>query len=314
MIQLELTAPACLLLGMVNVDGHACQLGVTLQYPPIQLAACSSAILLITGGRADLAYRQAERFLRHHHLPLQGEIEIELAIPSFMGLGSAAMMGMSMASTFAALNGLPVDDIPALARAAGLLTDDETLEARAFTQGGLLLVDRHGQALRRFAIPPRGDEGDWVWVLVLPRAHGDTPAILEADRRAALYAASVQLADETGRLVAAELLPAAERDDIAAFAQALERIQSLNDAALDHIDEPHALTNEERQILAVMRDNGALVCGRIPTGLGLYALIRGGGPSRSMRRALTDLLGIFGGTVMASICDNNGAQLQSRPE
>jgi predicted sugar kinase len=314
MIQLELTAPACLLLGMANVEGQACQLGVTLQYPPIQLAARSSDTLLITGGRADLAYQQAERFLQYNNLPRQGEVEIELAIPSFMGLGSAPMMGMSVAGTFATLNRLSVDDNPALARAAGLLADDETLEARAFTQGGLLLVDRHGQALRRFAIPPRGDEGDWVWVLVLPRVPADTPGTLEADRRVALHEASVQLAGETGQIATAELWPAAEHDDVAAFAQVLERIQTHNDDALDRSGRLPELSDADRQILAVMRENGALVCGRIPTGLGLYALIRGGGPSRSMRRALTDLLGIFGGTVMASICDNNGARLQITKE
>jgi hypothetical protein len=43
----------------------------------------------------------------------------------------------------------------------------------------------------------------------------------------------------------------------------------------------------------------------------LYALVRGGGPSRAMRRALTDQLGIFGGNVMASIADNAGARLRS---
>jgi predicted sugar kinase len=204
---------------------------------------------------------------------------------------------------------LPADDIPAFARAAGLLADDEVLEAQAFTQGGLLLIDRSGQALRRFAIPPRGDEGDWVWVLVLPRVPGDTPATLEAERRAALHAATAQLADETGRLVAAELWPAAEHDDIAAFAWALDRIQILNDAALDRSGMLPGLGDPEQQILAVMRENGALVCGRALTGLGLYALIRGGGPSRRMRRALTNHLGIFGGTAMASICDNAGARM-----
>ncbi len=299
---------------MANVDGQPCQFGVTLQYPPIQLAAHSADTLLITGGRADLAYQQAERFLQHNNLPRRGEIEIELAIPSFMGLGSAAMLGMSMAGTFAALNGLPTDDIPAFARAAGLLAEDETLEAQAFTQGGLLLVDRQGQALQRFAIPPRGDEGDWVWVLVLPRVPNDTGATLEAERRAALHAATAQLADETGRLVAAGLWPAAERDDIAAFARALDRIQIFNHAALERSGTQFALSTEEQQILAVMRENGALVCGRALTGLSLYALIRGGGPSRTMRRALTDHLGIFGGIVMASICDNTGARLHKDAE
>jgi hypothetical protein len=56
-----------------------------------------------------------------------------------------------------------------------------------------------------------------------------------------------------------------------------------------------------------MHDNGAAMCGRALTGLGLYGLIRSGRPSRELRAALTQHLGYFGPLVMASICDNHGA-------
>jgi predicted sugar kinase len=294
---------------MANVDGRLCQLGIALQYPPIQLAARDSGALTITGGRADLARQQAEQLLAYHRLPPAGEVEIELAVPSFMGLGSAPLLGLSMAAVFAALNNMPTAGTAGLARAAGLLTDDDALEEQAFAQGGLLLVDRTGQAPRRQPIPPRGDNDDWVWVLVLPKVPAEAPDALEHDRHAALWAAAGQLDAATGPL-AAELLDAAARDDIAAFAQALERIQLLNQAALDQIGQLAPLSEAERQILAVMREHGALACGRAPGGLMLYALIRGGGPSRDMRRALVDHLGIFGGNVMASIADNAGAKLR----
>src|SRR5262245_64645198 len=68
-MDVELTAPACLLFGLVNLDGQPCQLGVTLQYPPVQLLARSAPALTITGGRADLAAHQAERFYEFYRRP-----------------------------------------------------------------------------------------------------------------------------------------------------------------------------------------------------------------------------------------------------
>jgi predicted sugar kinase len=309
-MQLELTSPCCLLLGLAQVEGEPCELGVTLQYPPIQLAAHSSNALVITGARADLAYQQAERFIQHHGLPPRGEIEIEYAIPSFMGLGSAALLGLSIAASYAALNGLPNGDTPSLAREAGLLGANGALEAQAFARGGLLLVGGGGAPVLCADVPPGGDERDWVWVMVLPRVPADTAATLEAGQREALHAAAPYLSAEIGQLTR-ELFAATTSDDIAGFARTLERLQALNDAALAQTGAPDPLGAHDRAILAVMREHGALVCGRAITGLGLYALVRGGGPSRAMRRALTDHLGIFGGNVMASIADNAGARLRS---
>src|SRR5262245_12226630 len=195
----ELTTPACLLLGLVMLDGQPAQLGVTLRYPPIQLLARGAPVLTITGGRADLAYRQAERFdayrptaISAHSpaptshatqpgcapLPSQrergaggaaphAEVEIELAIPAFMGLGSGAMLGLSVARALATLNSQLADDAQELARAVGLAAD-EALELHAFAQGGLLLVDSAGALRRRRSIAEHNEADDWVFVLVLP--------------------------------------------------------------------------------------------------------------------------------------------------
>ena len=135
-MQTQLTTPACLLLGLAQLDGQICQLGITLQFPQIQLLARDSPALAISGARADLARRQAELFFQHHHISPQAEIEIELAIPQFMGLGSAAMLGLSVARVLSRLHALPDDASTGLARAVGL-ADDEALEAHAFAQAGL---------------------------------------------------------------------------------------------------------------------------------------------------------------------------------
>jgi predicted sugar kinase len=295
-MQIELTSPACLLLGLAQLDEQTCQLGIALQFPQIQLLARESPGLAVSGARADLARWQAGRFFVHHQLAPQAEIEIELAIPQFMGLGSAAMLGLTVARALATLHALPADDTAGLARAVGL-ADDEAVEAHAFAQGGLLLVGEHGALLRRHAIAHADEADDWVFVFVLPRAPAETPETFESNQRAALRAAPQYRDAAAANIITADLWPAVERDDIAAFAQALARLQ-----------EPYqvALTPQEQAILEIIRDAGALTAGRTLTGLGLYGLIKGGGPSRELRRVLTERLGYSGGTVMASICDNTG--------
>jgi predicted sugar kinase len=304
-MQTELTTPACLLLGMAQLDGQICQLGITLQFPQIQLLARKSPGLAVSGARADLARRQAERFFQH--LAPQAEIEIELAIPQFMGLGSAGMLGLSVAQALAKLHAQPDADPASLAQSVGL-AEDEVLEIHAFAQGGLLLVNEQGELLRRHPIAHTDEADDWVFVFVLPRPSAATPETLERDQRVALRMAARHLGAETAGIITADLWPAVERDDIAAFAQALTGIHALNQAALDRAGWLTPLSPHEQAILDMMRDAGALAAGRTLAGLGLYGLIRGGGPSRDLRRALTERLGYFGGTVMASICDNNGAR------
>src|SRR5215207_10028394 len=132
-MQIELTSPACLLLGLTQLDRQICQLGITLQFPQIQLLARNSSALAVSGARADLARRQAEHFFQHHHMPAQAEIAIELAIPQFMGLGSSAMLGLSIARARTTLHALPSDDLAELARSVGLAAD-EALETHAFAQ------------------------------------------------------------------------------------------------------------------------------------------------------------------------------------
>jgi predicted sugar kinase len=307
-MQIELATPACLLLGMAPLDGQVCQLGITLRHPPIHLTARPAQELAVTGGRADLAARQAAAFLAHHSLPPGAEIEIELAIPSFMGLGSSPMLGLSVARALAALHTLP-EDAAALGRAVEL-PDDEALDMHAFAGGGLLAVGGDSQIVRRQAVAHDDEERDWVFVFVLPRVPAGLPESLEADRRRALLDQVGSRGAESAPL-ADQLWAAAERDDLAAFAEALAELHEWNESLLEAAGMPIALVADEQAILDVMRAGGALVCGQAIGGRALYALVAGADASRELRRTLQQQLGFFGGTVMATICDNQGARLKT---
>jgi len=292
---LTLAAPCCLTLAAAHLDGRPALLGIALRHPPVELEAFRAAGLSITGARADAAYAHAARLEARHGAPLTGNLEIELAIPSAMGLGSDALTGLSAAHALAALNGLAELD---LAAAAGLGPDDG-LAAHAFAEGGLLAVGADGARLRRHPIAHSDEPRDWVFVFVLPRVPPSTPQTLEDTRRRELWAAAATLPAQAAELSDA-LWAAAEADRIGAFATALTSLRALTPAP--------ALSQTEEATLAIMRAGGALAVGRAPTGLALYALIEGGDASRALRSALSSHVGHDGGIVMATICDTDGAR------
>jgi predicted sugar kinase len=311
-MQIELASPACFFLGLALVEGRLCQVGIALQHPPIQLLARPAPELMVTGGRADLAARQATRFYEHYSADPKGEglyadIELELAIPSLMGLGSEGMLGMSVAQALAQLHDLPKTDPAALAQAVGL-GDEEALEVHAFARGGLLAVDQDGGLRKHLAIAHSGQNDDWVFVFVLPRPPSGAADTFESERRRELRRAMGPF--EEAQQATGALWLAAERGDIAAFGLALMELGELNRAALARAGQDIKLTAEASAILDDMHAGGAVAWGRAPSGFGLYGLVKGADASRDLRRGLSQRLGFFGGTIMATICDNQGARLK----
>lgn len=312
-MQIEIGSPALLTLGLVRFEGGpAALLGASLRYPALNLSARAANHLFVTGARADVGQAAAQRFLAYHGLPMTAEVEIELAVPSLMGLGSEALLTLAVTQAVAWVQGKPFDDPRALAPAAGLGPED-ALAVHAYTQGGFLLVEAPGPAggapavLRRRSVAHK-DEAAWVFVLYLPRVPAEASPALETERLTALRAAAPHLSAESGRLLEQDLWPAMEADDIERFGQALRALQQLNQAALEGAGTAAPLSADERAILDIYGAGGAAAWGSSLTGLGLWALIRGAAPSVALRKQVADRVGIRAGTVTASIVDNRGAR------
>jgi predicted sugar kinase len=314
---IEIGSPASLPLGLVRLEDEGttktCLLGLTLQHPPVNLFAQAHPTgLQITGARADVGYAQAKRFLQYHKLEERAEVEIELAIPSLVGLGSEPMLGLSMAQALAWLNNLPLDNIPTLAQAIALQPQD-ALQIWGYDRGGLLVVDVSGASLfelqpplRRYEIAHPEKEA-WAFVLVLPRIPAGAPETLEVDRLGTLLKAAPHLSADTGQVITAELWPALENNDLAAFGRNLMALQALNQEALASAGNSLAYSSDEQAVFDIMRDQGAVAWGRSATGLALYGLVKGARASIDLRHKLRHHVGFFGGRVMASITDNRGA-------
>jgi predicted sugar kinase len=295
MTNTAIVSPALLHLGFVRAaDGALCKLGMTLQHPQIQMTARPAPQLQISGARADAALHYAEQFLGQKCLPMQGELEIEIAIPANMGLGSDAMLEASLKQLFGGWHNLPGHH-------------RMTLAEYACRQGGLLLTDDDGLLRERSDISHTDDAKDWVFVLVLPNTDDDVPDLFEVKRTRTLRTSAVHLNPNTHEASQA-MWQAIKRDDIAAFAKTLAQIHNANELALANAGAPSTSSTEGNEILQIMRDNGALMCAQTLTGLGLYGLVQGREASRTLRDAFKQHYGYFGPLVTATLCDNAGVK------
>jgi predicted sugar kinase len=307
----EIQAPCSLLLGLApgSQGGHAL-LALTLQYPPVHLFATPAGPFLVTGARARAAYDSGRKFLEHHSLLLGGEIELELATPSAVGLGSDAMVALSVARALAWARELPAEDAPALAQAAGL-PPAEAVRAWGFQGGGLLEVSLAAgspPALARRSEIAHGDKQSWVFVFHFPHVPGDAPATLEADRLAALVDAVPHLDAPAAAAARDALWQAAEADDFGAFAAALAKLRETNEQALAAAGAAWPVPADDRTVLDLMRNGGAAASGKALTGLASFGLVQGGPHSLELRRSLRQRVGYEGGIVMATVADNRGVR------
>ncbi len=292
MKQVNIVSPCCLHLGFARANGQLCELGIALQHPQIQLVARPSSQLSVSGPRADVMLDAVEHLAHKHHLPLQGTIEIELAIPAHMGLGSDGMLRASAKHIMTIWHNIRT-------------SFRVSLPEHAFTQGGVLLVNDEGLVQQRATIAHADDANEWVFVMIWPKEPDAIANDFEAQRLNELRRAAVNLS----KLDTTDLFDAVARNDFVAFADSLEAIHLANEAALAASGYPITLSEQDNDILDFVRANGAVVSWRAITGLALIGLIKGADPSRALRKALTEKLGYFGPLVMASICDNAGARV-----
>ena len=292
MTHIEIVSPCCLHLGFVQFEGEPCRLTIALQHPFLQFTVSASDDFFASGPCADTAIKFAERYLSNEKLPHKGLIEIEEAVPAFMGIGSDALLEVNLTIAFAELN----DQEPY----------SEMLEA---SKGGLSLFDSEGHCAKRALVKHADEEAAWVFILVLPKPADEIEDDHEWSESHNLWRAG-QNTNHDSETYSRQLFLAVEQNDFKSFASTLANIHSLNEEALAQTGTPRTPSPGAKEILQLMRDNGALMCAQTLTGLGLYGLIQGSNASRKLRAALSEHLGYFGPLVMATICDNEGARIR----
>jgi predicted sugar kinase len=308
--QIEVVAPAVLPLSLAWRAGVPLLLSVALQHPPLQLTLRAGAALGASGARADLAYLYAERLLARHGLDGRVTLELELATPSLMGLGSASTLALALGAGLAHWSERDLGAPAVLAAACGL-APGELLLAAVAAQGGLGLSSLAGGAAapqwHRSLQHPAHEA--WAFVLVLPRFESPPAPEFEATRLERALQAATRLDHIQAEAATAALLNALDHDDIARFGVALNELQHMHEAALSAVGALVPLSDWEQRICAQLRASGAVACGRSLSGAALFGLIQGDQASIAARQALRPLVAPQAGRVMAAITDNAGLSI-----
>jgi predicted sugar kinase len=289
----------------VRANGQPALLAITLQYPPVNLIVKPLNELSVTGARAPLARAQAQRWFESRNLPPKAEIEIELAIPAHMGLGSEPMLGMSVGRGLRDLGGLKdLRGLESEHEAVGL-GSEWALETECASSGGLQVVGTDGVSLRRQAIK-HDDKNAWVFVIYLPRALSDTPASFELTHRLALLKAAQKTVVDVE-----PLWSALANDDLTTFAKELMAIQEHTTEALTKIGAPVVVSEEAARMLEMIRLSGGLAWGQSFGGLAVWGLVKGASLSQEARVKMRRVMGYDGGTITAAVTDNAGVKIKT---
>jgi predicted sugar kinase len=313
---LELGTPAVLPLAPAFLNDAPAFLNATLQHPPVNLFIKPGTALNVSGARADLAYAYAENFVRHHSLDGQVTIEIELAIPAFMGLGSAPSLALAVATGLAHWYELGTSDLQALVAATGL-DPFHAPAIQACAGGGLIMSALPSSTapaapLLRRSISHANQEA-WAFVLVLPRVDPAPAPTFEDARLTQFLDSAKQLEPAAAAAATTTLVKAIDADDFAGFCAALTTLQQLSAAAIDAAGTAVPFTDWEQRVCDAMRASGALLTGRSPAGAALYGLVRGDRASIEMRQALRKVVALDQGRVMAAIIENEGVRVANHP-
>ncbi|RRR76523.1 MAG: hypothetical protein EI684_02905 [Candidatus Viridilinea halotolerans] len=301
---IEIVGPAVLPLALGWQAGEAQLIAVALQHPPVQIMLRPGAALDLSGARADLAYSYAARWLAAHHLSGRVTVEVELAVPNFMGLSSAASLAATLGRGLAHWYAQPPEDPRAIAAACGLPAPELPL-AQMAAEGGFWLyglTEGHKPTLRRTI--QHANRHAWAFVLVLPRLDPVPAPTFETEQLAVACQAATQLVPEATARATTELVAALDADNLQRFGAALSHLQSLYIA----MPTTPPLSAWEAQVLAQLRASGAVACGRSLSGTALFGLLEGDRASISARHALRQLVPPEQGRIMAAITDNAGVR------
>lgn len=314
---IEIGIPAILPLTLLKIRKNGSEsiglLGATLQHPPIQIRAQAASQLSITGPRADVASAYAQQLLETMQPTTSVEVQIEHAIPAFMGLGSESMLSLGILHALNHINGR---DAISISEAAQLLKMETTaaLPLWGYHHGGLLLLDLadHSAAPLRRAEPDTSEKNAWGFVLVLPRVNAGVAENMELNRQSDLLAGGLSIGRGVDEAYVDTLWNAVEMDDLSAFGQALTALQTQNQAAFGRSARLPMTDEKAPAVLQIMQEQGAVAWGQSLTGYALYALTRGARATINLRKALRPLVTHKYGQMLATVMDHQGFRLVER--
>jgi beta-ribofuranosylaminobenzene 5'-phosphate synthase len=228
--EVRASAAARLHLGFLDLEGGLGRrfggLGLSISGPRTRLTLTRSETTLVEGAEASRALRLLERVQAALAPETCYRLSIHEAIPAHAGLGSGTQLALAIAAAIRRLEDLPADpaaDAALLDRGAR-----SGLGAGLFQLGGFVVDGGRGPSgltppvVARLPFPE-----EWRVLLVSEPKGAGLSGEREREAFAALPRAEAQSAGEACRRVLMQALPALAERDIAAFGEAIARIQEI---------------------------------------------------------------------------------------
>lgn len=228
MTSIEVEAPSRLHFGLYSFGGSGRSyggVGAMIARPGLRLRLCeASGDDEFTGPHAERARRFVARWHKYHaRPPTPLVLRIQQAPAEHAGLGLGTALGMSVAAALRAFYRMPPADASALAASVDR-GKRSAVGAHGFLLGGLIAeAGRESNdelsALQEHVHPPAA----WTFLLARPKTAPGLSGERESRAFADLPAVPVERREQLIQIALSELLPAAERGDFEAFADALHR-------------------------------------------------------------------------------------------
>lgn len=238
---LEVTTPSRLHITLIDLNAGLGRMdggvGLALEKPGIRLLAARSREINVEGPAGERYARAAGQVLNHLGLREGVKITVREAYPQHVGLGSGTQIALAAGSAVARLYGaeLGAREIARIVGRGGT----SGIGVAAFEAGGFILDGGHSLRVKKDFLPSsaskappppviaRHDFPDWKLALILPREGAGFAGAREVDVFRKYCPIPLREVQRLSHLLLMKLLPALVEEDIEAFGEGINAIQTL---------------------------------------------------------------------------------------
>jgi beta-ribofuranosylaminobenzene 5'-phosphate synthase len=315
---IRITSPSRLHLSLIDLNAEIGRvdggLGITLDYPKMELTAEKSDNITVTGNSAlNKRVKNAVKSVLPEGKGIS--LNIEDDIPSHVGLGSGTQSSLSAASAVNEVYHLGLN-VRELAEKVGR-GGTSGIGVASFENGGFL-VDAGHKFNKKGGFSPsaaskadpapivfRHDFPDWDIIMALPHGQGahDAKEVDIFNRECPIPLNEVQ---EISHLILMQIIPAILENDIDAFGKGINHLQSTGFKKREIVLQSEDIKN----LIRFMNDTGAKGCGMSSFGPAVFGFSDSKSQSRKIREDVQSMLDdTVGGRAIVTNANNTGANI-----
>jgi beta-ribofuranosylaminobenzene 5'-phosphate synthase len=320
---IEVHSNARLHLGLLDNNGDLGRLygsiGLAVDRPKLVLRARNARTLMADGDDRERVLLYARRFIKEFGFPGGAYLSLEKSIPAHVGLGSGTQVALAVGAALAALFNRRVgtEEIAlAAGRGAHSGIGISTFQYGGFVlDGGRRTVSGASRNRIKDGVPPllfkQSVPRNWHFVVAIPNTDAGLSGRKEIQAFSKLPRAPVALVEKISRVLLIQMMPALVEKDIAAFGQAMTRIQLMVGDCFSTIQGGRFANPVSERLVEYMLARGAAGIGQSSWGPTVYGLVEGKERAQKLLQDVeSELKALGGGEAFPVRACNRGARIK----